>query len=323
MGGKIKNIAVLTSGGDSPGMNAAIRAVVRKGIYHGLDVYGIERGYKGLIDGDIIKLNRSSVSEKLQRGGTFLKSARCLEFIEKEGQKKALDVLKAMEIDAVVVIGGDGSFKGAKKLHEHGIKTIALPGTIDNDLGYTDYTIGFDTAITTVIDAVTKIRDTSSSHDRVFVIEVMGRHCGDIALFAGIASGADSVVVPEVGLDIDEIVTTIKRGKILGKNHSIVLVAEGIGNPYEIKEAIEKESGEQVRVVVIGHLQRGGSPTAFDRILATRMGAEAIDLLLKGESGVAVGIKGNEMINVDIDEAVSTRDKLNKKLYKLAEILEK
>ncbi len=323
MGRNIKNIAVLTSGGDSPGMNAAIRAVVRKGIYHGLDVYGIERGYRGLIDGDIKKLNRSSVSEKLQKGGTFLKSARCLEFLEEEGQQKALDVLKAMEIDALVVIGGDGSFKGAKKLHEYGIKTIAIPGTIDNDLGYTDYTIGFDTAITTVIDAVTKIRDTSSSHDRIFVIEVMGRHCGDIALYAGIASGADSVVVPEIGFNLDEVVTTIKRGKILGKSHSIILVAEGIGNPYEIKDAIEKESGEQVRVVVIGHLQRGGSPTAFDRILATRMGAEAIDLLLKGKSGVAIGIKGNEMKNMDIDDAVSTRDKLNVKLYELAEILEK
>ncbi len=323
MGTNIKNIAVLTSGGDSPGMNAAIRAVVRKGIYHGLDVYGIERGYRGLINGDIKKLNRSSVSEILQRGGTFLKSARCLEFLEEEGQNKALDVLKAMEIDAVVVIGGDGSFKGAKALHEHGIKTIALPGTIDNDLGYTDYTIGFDTAITTVIDAVSKIRDTSSSHERIFIIEVMGRHCGDIALYAGLASGAESVIVPEVGFNLDEVVTTIKRGKIVGKSHNIILLAEGIGNPYEIAKAIENESGEPTRVAVIGHLQRGGSPTAFDRILATRMGAEAIDLLLEEKSGIAIGIQGNNMIHVDIDYAVSKRDKLNMELYELSDILEK
>ncbi len=323
MGRDIKKIAVLTSGGDSPGMNAAIRAVVRKGIYHGFEVYGVQRGYKGLINGDLIKLNRSSVSEVLHRGGTFLKSARCLEFIEEEGQQKALRVLKEKEIDAVVVIGGDGSYKGAKKLHEHGIKTIALPGTIDNDLGYTDYTIGFDTAITTVIDAVSKIRDTSSSHERAFIIEVMGRHCGDIALYAGLASGAETVIVPEIGFNLEEVVDSIRRGRILGKSHNIILLAEGIGNPYDIKKQVEEKSGEQVRLAVIGHLQRGGSPTAFDRILATRMGAKAIDLLLDKKSGVAVGIEGNNMIYVDLDVAINKRDNLNMELFELAEILDK
>ncbi len=323
MGRNIKKIAVLTSGGDSPGMNAAIRAVVRKGLYHGFEVYGIQRGYKGLISGDLIQLNRSSVSEVLHRGGTFLKSARCLEFLEEQGQQKALKVLKEKGIEAVIVIGGDGSFKGAKKLHEYGIKTIALPGTIDNDLGYTDYTIGFDTAITTVIDAVSKIRDTSSSHERTFIIEVMGRNCGDIALYAGLASGAETVIVPEIGFNLEEVVDSIRRGKTLGKSHNIILLAEGIGNPYEIKKQVEEKSDEQVRLAVIGHLQRGGSPTAFDRILATRMGAKAIDLLLDKKSGVAIGIEGNNMIYVDLEIAINKRDKLNMELFELAEILDK
>ncbi len=317
----MKNIAVLTSGGDSPGMNAAIRAIVRKAIYHDFNIYGIERGYKGLIEGNLVKLNRASVSGIIQQGGTFLKSARCEEFEKKSGQKKALEVLKALDIHAVIAIGGDGTFKGVKALDRLGIKTIGIPGTIDNDLGYTDYTIGFDTAITTVMEAVSKLRDTSSSHDRVFIVEVMGRNCGDIALFSGLASGAESLIVPEVGFNIDEIVDDIKRSKIIGKRHNIILLAEGISNPYDVQKEIEKKAGVSTRLAVIGHLQRGGSPTAFDRLLATRMGAKAIDLLIDKKSGVAVGIKGNEIIDVDIDYAVSKRDKLNMELYELAKIL--
>ncbi len=317
----MKNIAVLTSGGDAPGMNAAVRAVVRKGLHHSLEVYGVERGYKGLIEGKLSKLRSSSVSDILQRGGTFLKTARSKEFMTEEGQQKAIDVLSAMDIEAVVVIGGDGSFMGAKALHDKGIKTICIPGTIDNDLGYTDYTIGFHTAIETVTDAVSKLRDTSSSHDRIFVVEVMGRNCGDIALYAGICSGAENIIVPEVEYSMDDIVKSIKRGVLRQKSHHIILLAEGCQDPFKFAKEIEEKSNVVTRVAVIGHLQRGGSPTGFDRMLATRMGAEAIDCLLKNKSGIAIGIKGNNLIHVGIDEAVSQRDKLNKKLYELADIL--
>lgn len=317
----MKNVAVLTSGGDAPGMNAAVRAVVRTGNYYGLKVYGVEKGYSGLIEGKLELMDNGSVSDILQRGGTILKTARSEEFRTEEGLNRAIEVLKLFDIEALVVIGGDGSFKGALELHKRGIKTIGLPGTIDNDLGYTDYTIGFHTAITTVTDAVSKLRDTSSSHERVFVVEVMGRNCGDIALYAGICSGAEHVLVPEVEFDIKAVAESVKSGMLKGKSHHIILLAEGITNPYELTKEIEELSGVPTRLAVIGHLQRGGSPTTFDRMLATRMGAEAIELLCKEQSGLAVGIRGNEMTHTELDDAISRIDRLNMQLYELADIL--
>lgn len=302
-------------------MNAAIRAVVRTGIYHGLEVVGIKRGFQGLLENDFTAMDVSSVSDILQRGGTILKTARSMEFMEEPGQSKALAILQDQAIDALIVIGGDGTFQGAKKLSDMGIPTIGIPGTIDNDLGYTDYTIGFDTAITTVMEAVSKLRDTSSSHGRLFVVEVMGRNCGDIALYAGIISGAENVIVPEIEFKMDALIESIRLGRERGKNHHIILLSEGVGEPYAFAREIEEKSGYSTRLAIIGHLQRGGSPTSFDRMLATRMGAKAIDLILAGETGQAIGIRGNKIIHMDIDQAVQTRDKLSKELYELAEIL--
>ncbi|WP_459129603.1 6-phosphofructokinase [Guggenheimella bovis] len=317
----MKRIGLLTSGGDSPGMNAAIRAVVRTGIYHGFEIIGIERGYDGLLSESFIPLDSRSVSDILFRGGTMLRSARSLEFMEEAGIQKGVEILKKHAIEALIVIGGDGSFRGAKKLSHAGIKTIGIPGTIDNDLGYTDYTIGFDSAITTVMEAVSNIRDTSSSHGRAFVVEVMGRDCGDIALYAGIITGAEKVIVPELPWDYEDIIQSMKDRKKEGKSHYIILLSEGVGNPYEFTQKLEEMSGISTRLAVIGHLQRGGAPSAFDRILATRMGAKAIDLLIEGHTGVAVGIKGSDIISLDIDEAIAVRDHLNLELYELAQIL--
>lgn len=317
----MKTVAVLTSGGDAPGMNAAIRSVVRYARYFNYEVFGIKNGYSGLLDRDMIKLHSRDVSEKLDKGGTFLKTARCKEFMTSEGVEKGAIILNDAQIDSLVVIGGDGSFRGAKALHDRGIKTIAIPGTIDNDLGYTDYTIGFDTAITTVMEAVSKLRDTSSSHSRVFVVQVMGRNCGDIALHAGVISGAEEVIIPEVDFDIDEIAANIKKGMARGKSHYIILMAEGSGNPFKFTKKLEEKSGIHTRLSVIGYLQRGGSPTSFDRMIATRMGARAIELLEEGESGIALGIKGNEIINMDIENAIKYRDKVDMEIYNLAGVL--
>ena len=319
----MKRIAVLTSGGDAPGMNAAIRAVVRTGIDQGLEVFGIRRGYEGLLEGDFFAMQTSSVSDILQRGGTILKSARSQEFLEKEGQIKAAQMLRDKAIDALIVIGGDGSFKGAKRLNDLGIATIGIPGTIDNDLGYTDYTIGFFTAIETVMEAVAKLRDTSSSHGRMFVVEVMGRNCGDIALYAGVISGAENVIVPEVEYDMTELCHSIIAGQERGKNHHIILLSEGVTDATKFTEELEQASGYPARLAVIGHLQRGGSPTAFDRLLATQMGAKAVELLLEGVSGAAVGIRGNKIYCMDIDQAIAVRDRLNMELYGLAQVLAK
>lgn len=319
----MKNIAVITSGGDAPGMNAALRAVVRKAVYNNYDVYAFERGYQGILEKEFQKMNSRSVSDILQRGGTILKSARCLEFKKIEARREAKKTLDTLEIDTLVVIGGDGSFKGALQLEKLGVKTICIPGTIDNDLGYTDYTIGFDTAITTVIEAVSKLRDTSSSHNRVFVVEVMGRNCGDIALYAGLSSGAENIIVPEVKYDINEIIQSVKRGMLSGKSHNIILVAEDVLDVFELSRKIEKETDISSRVAVIGHLQRGGSPTAFDRILATRMGSYAIDLIKDNKSGLAVGIKGNDIIGIDIDKALNKKDIIDKNMYELFKILAK
>jgi len=317
----MKTIAVLTSGGDAPGMNAAIRAVVRAGLDKGMRVMGINRGYAGLINGEIFEMDRRSVSDIIQRGGTILKTARCLEFKEEEVRKKAVEILKVFGIDGLVVIGGDGSFQGAKLLSDLGVATVGLPGTIDNDLQYTDYTIGFDTAVNTVLDAINKLRDTSTSHQRVSVVEVMGRDCGDIALHAGLAGGAECVIIPEKGYDIDEVCKTILEGKRRGKTHNLVLVAEGVGGADEIAKKIEHVTGIESRVTTLGHIQRGGSPTAFDRVLASRLGARAIEVLLEGKTARVVGTRGGKIVDDDITEALSLPRTFDESIYEITRSL--
>ncbi|MEN1759173.1 MULTISPECIES: 6-phosphofructokinase [Anoxynatronum] len=317
----MKTIGVLTSGGDAPGMNAAIRAVVRSAIYHECKVYGILRGYEGLVNAKLKEMNLSSVADIIHRGGTILQTARCEDFKTEAGRKKALNVLEVFNIDGVIVIGGDGSMTGAVKLNEMGIPAIGIPGTIDNDLAYTDYTIGFDTAINTVVEAISKIRDTSSSHGRVNIVEVMGRHCGDIALYCGLAGGAESIVIPEIPHNIDEICRKIIRGKNRGKLHSLILLAEGAGNAMELAKIIEEKTSMETRATILGHIQRGGSPTATDRILASKLGARAVELLLGGKSNRAVGIKCNAIVDVDMKEALTIEKTLDMDTYNLASIL--
>lgn len=317
----MKTIGILTSGGDAPGMNAAIRAVVRSAIYYGCKVYGINRGYKGLIEEDLEEMNLSSVGDIIHRGGTILKSSRCEEFKTEDGRKIAVKVLKKYGIDCLVVIGGDGSFNGALKLTELGFPAIGIPGTIDNDLAYTDYTIGFDTTMNTIIDAIGKIRDTSSSHERVNIIEVMGRHCGDLALYAGLAGGAETIIVPEIKYDIDDVCNKLETTKKRGKRHSIIVLAEGVGNAQDLGKEIVAKTQADLRVTVLGHVQRGGSPTAFDRILASKMGVRAVELLLDGKAGKVVGIKANEIIDMDITQALSMTKDFDKETYEMAKIL--
>lgn len=319
----MKTIGVLTSGGDAPGMNAAVRAVVRMGIEKNLRVMGIKRGYNGLINGDISEFYRSSVSDIIQRGGTILHTARCEEFKTEEGRKKAANILKVFGIDGLVVIGGDGSFRGAQKLTEMGFPAVGVPGTIDNDLAYTDYTIGFDTAVNTVLDAINKIRDTSTSHERVSIIEVMGRHCGDIALYAGLAGGSESIIVPEVETTLEEVCKSVLEGKQKGKSHDIILLAEGVGHADELAKNIQDITGIDARVTVLGHIQRGGSPTAFDRILASKLGAYAVGLLSENKAGRVVGVKGNKVVDYDINEALEMKKDIDHKMLDLAYILSK
>jgi 6-phosphofructokinase 1 len=316
--GRLKRIAVLTSGGDSPGMNAAVRAVVRKAIYHDCKVFGVYRGYAGMMEGDIKELNLGSVGDIIHRGGTMLHTARSEDFKTKEGQLKAVEHLKKHEIEGVVVIGGDGSYRGAQKLAEHGVATIGAPGTIDNDIPGTDFTIGFDTSLNTIIHAIDKIRDTASSHERTYVIEVMGRHAGDLALWSGLAAGAETIMLPEVEHNMEEIIDRLKRGAKRGKKHSIIVVAEGVGSGVEIGESIQKQLNIETRVTVLGHIQRGGSPTGFDRVLASRLGAHAVDLLLEGKSGLAVGIEKNVLVSTSFDEIFSKPHEIDTKMYELS-----
>mgnify|MGYP002613241557 CR=1 FL=1 len=297
----MKRIAVLTSGGDAPGMNAAARAVVLKAISEGIEVFGINRGYAGMVEGDIFQLDAKGVDNILSRGGTFLQSARYPEFAQLEGQLKGIEQLKKHGIEGVVVIGGDGSYHGAMRLTEHGFPAVGLPGTIDNDIVGTDYTIGFDTAVATATEAIDKIQDTAFSHGRTFVVEVMGRHAGDIALWAGIASGADEIIIPEEGFKIENVVESIKEGYAKGRTHNIIILAEGVMPADEFGKAL-KEAGDEsdLRVTELGHIQRGGSPTARDRVLASWMGAHAVDLLKQGIGGVAVGIHNEELVESPI-----------------------
>lgn len=317
----MKRIGVLTSGGDSPGMNAAIRAVVRKAIYYELEVYGIYYGYSGLISGNIKKLEIGSVGDIIHRGGTMLYTARCEEFKTPEGQRKAIEQLNRFGIEGVIVIGGDGSFRGAQKLMEHGFPTVGIPGTIDNDIAGTDYTIGFDTALNTIIDAIDKIRDTATSHERTYVVEVMGRHAGDLALWSGLADGAESILIPEEPYDMEQIVARLKRGHMRGKKHSIIIVAEGAGSGVDIGRKIKEETNLETRVTVLGHIQRGGSPTASDRVLASRLGAKAVELLVKGEKGRMVGIKNNRLHDIALDDALHQTHRVDSEMYKLSQEL--
>ncbi|WP_432402201.1 6-phosphofructokinase [Wukongibacter sp. M2B1] len=317
----MKKIGVLTSGGDAPGMNAAIRSVTRAAIFKGLKVVGIQRGYQGLIEGDMEEMNLSSVGDIIHRGGTILRSARSKEFMTEKGFQKALDVLKIFGVDGLVVIGGDGSFRGAKKLSENDFPTIGIPGTIDNDLGYTDYTIGFDTAVNTVVSAIGNLRDTSSSHGRANIVEVMGRHCGDIALYAGLAGGAENIIIPEMDFNMDEICKKLISGRNRGKLHSIIIVAEGVGKPYDIADEIQERTDIETRVTIMGHLQRGGTPTAQDRVLASRLGSKSVELLIEGEKGRVVGIRENRIIDQEIEEALSVEKEIDKDMYELTKIL--
>ena len=318
----MKRIGLLTSGGDAPGMNAAIRAVVRTAIYYGMEVYGIERGYAGLIDDTISQLEMRSVSDIVQRGGTKLRTARCLEMLTVEGQKKAVSTLEKHGIEGLVVIGGDGSFRGAKCLTEdYGIPTIGIPGTIDNDLEYTDYTLGFDTAVNTCLDLINKLRDTMTSHERISVVEVMGRHCGDIALYAGITSGAEMIVVPEIPYDMEDIVVRINRSRANGKRSNIIVIAEGVMSADAFAKQLQEVTTYSVRATTIGHIQRGGSPSMADRMLAAQFGNKAVRLLKDGRGNRVVGIRKNEIIDMDIIEAVSMKKKFNYELYETLQMI--
>lgn len=317
----MKKIGVLTSGGDSPGMNPAVRAVVRKAIYHNIEVYGIYGGYAGLISGNIKKLELGSVGDIIHRGGTMLYSARCEEFKTKEGQQKGIEQLKKLGIEGLVVIGGDGSYRGAKALTEQGFPCVGVPGTIDNDIPGTEYTIGFDTALNTVIDAIDKIRDTATSHERTFIIEVMGRDAGDIALWAGLAGGAETILIPEEKYDMNEIAGRLKSGHERGKKHSIIVVAEGVCSATEFAKQLKDATNYDTRITVLGHIQRGGSPTAFDRVLASRLGARAVELLLEEKGGRAVGIERNQLVDYDIIEALGRKHTVDLNLFKLSKEL--
>jgi len=318
----MKKIGILTSGGDSPGMNAAVRAVVRRALYEGIKVCGIRRGYEGLIKGDIFDMDISSVADIIHRGGTFLGTARSLEFKTDEGFQKARNIIDIFGIDGMVVIGGDGSLAGAQKLSNAGIPTIGIPGTIDNDLGYTEYSIGFHTAVNTVISAIGNIRDTSTSHGRANIIEVMGRECGDIALYAGVAGGAESILIPEKEVDMDTVCKRIINGVNRGKLHSIIILAEGAKiDSKDLVSEIESIAGMETRMTVLGHIQRGGIPTAFDRIIASKFGSKAVELLKEGIGGRAVGIQGTKVIDLDINEALSVEKVIDQDLYEMADIL--
>lgn len=312
---KINSIGILTSGGDAPGMNAAIRAVTRAGIFAGYKVYGIYRGYRGLITDEIQEFSTQNVSNIIQRGGTILKTARCKEFQTAEGRQCAYDVLRRHEIDALVVIGGDGSLTGARIFaNEFNFPIIGLPGTIDNDLFGTDSSIGYDTALNTIMDCVDKIRDTATSHERLFFIEVMGRDAGFLALNGAIASGAEAAIIPEISTQVDQLAELIKNGFRKSKNSSIVLVAESpiTGGAMGLAKRVEEEyPGYDVRVSILGHLQRGGSPTAFDRILASRMGAAAIDALQDDQRNVMIGIKNDEIVYVPLSKAIKNDKPIN------------
>ncbi|MCH5162314.1 MAG: 6-phosphofructokinase [Clostridiales bacterium] len=317
----MNKIAVLTSGGDAPGMNAAIRAVVRYGIGVGMEVFGVERGFQGLINDAFIPMTMRSVSDIIQRGGTILKTARCLEFKTEEGQQKAIENLKKHGVEGLIVIGGDGSFMGAKALTDRGFPSIGIPGTIDNDLAYTDFTLGFDTACNTILDAINKIRDTMSSHERVSIIEVMGRNCGDLALYCGLCGGAEVIVVPEHPMSIDEIIKCLGCNGENNKTSGIIVLAEGAGRASELKEELLKRTDLAVKSTVLGYQQRGGSPSYRDRFLGTCFGVHAVKLLAMGVGNRIVGIKENRIYDMDIIQGCAMKKKFDLDLYKMAQVV--
>lgn len=328
-----KRIAVLTSGGDAPGMNAAIRAVVRCGVANGFEVIGVERGYYGLMRGHFVEFTAQMIDDNLHRGGTMLRSARAEEFKTVEGRKVAVEHLKRAGVDGLVVIGGDGSFAGALELWRMGVKTVGIPATIDNDVNGTDVSIGFDTAVNTVIHAVNQLRDTAYSHDRVYVVEVMGRNSGYIALYSGLAVGADAILIPEFPEAVEALCSKIDQVHKAGKAHSIVIVAEGVAGGagsarrfedsagFQIAKLISENTGHETRVTVLGHLQRGGSPTASDRLIASRLGEAAVRLLARGIGGRMVGIRGNDVVDLPLEEAIGRQKPINRDFYELANFL--
>jgi 6-phosphofructokinase 1 len=325
MAKRVTKIGVLTSGGDAPGMNAAVRAVVRTGIYHGLDVYGIMRGYTGMVENDIFKMESRSVANVIQRGGTILKTSRCKEFLTPEGRKKAYNNLKKLGINGLVIIGGDGSFRGAQTFsNEFDIPCVGLPGTIDKDIAGTDFTIGFDTAVNTAVEAIDKIRDTADAHDRLFIIEVMGRDAGYIALHSGIATGAENILIPERKTDIEEIIKQLAEKERRHKLVNLIVVAEGddFGGADEIGRIIkERLPIQEVRVCILGHIQRGGSPSCFDRLIASRMGYSAVECLIDGRFNVFVGMVNNRMHYTPLNEAVKKKQRINEEWMKIVKIL--
>ncbi|MDA8336605.1 MAG: 6-phosphofructokinase [Peptococcaceae bacterium] len=318
----MRRIGVLTSSGDAPGMNAAIRAVVRKAVYHGVEVMGIRRGFAGLIEADIQPVGLGSAGEIIHRGGTVLRTARSEEFKTREGRAKAGQNVERFELQGLAVIGGGGSFQGALALHrEYGLPVVGIPATIDNDVSGTDYCIGFDTAVNSVLDAINKIRDTATSHERTFVIEVMGRDTGFIALSAGLAGGAESILIPEEPFSIQDVCDKLRRGQRRGKQHSIIVVAEGAASGPEIGQVVKEHSGLDTKVALLGHVQRGGAPTAFDRILASRLGAHAVQLLMSGSTSRMVGMVDGQIVDSDLEQATAGKKPIDRDLYRLAAVL--
>lgn len=311
----VKCIGVLTSGGDAPGMNAAIRAVTRTCLNKGIKIYGVRLGYKGLHDGEFIEFDRHSTRNIINIGGTFLKSARFPEFKDPKVRKEAIEQMKKVGMEALVVIGGDGSYNGALKLTEMGINCIGIPGTIDNDIPDTDFTIGFDTALNTIVDALDKLRDTSSSHQRCTILEVMGRRCGDLAVHAGLACGAEMIVTSESGFDEEEVIETLKRSKASDKKHALVVITEHITDVHELAKRVEEATGFETRANVLGHMQRGGRPSARDRVLATRMGIKAVELLEEGKGGLCISDVKGEIVGLPIQEVLGHKRKINQGIY--------
>ena len=319
---QIKTIGVLTSGGDAPGMNAAVRAVVRTGLHKGFRMIGIQRGYNGLLNGECFEMNLRSVSNIISAGGTILYTARCLEFKTKEGQDKGAEKCRELGIDALVVIGGDGSYRGARALAHRGIPMIGLPGTIDNDIACSEYTIGYDTAMNTAVEAIDRLRDTMQSHERCSVVEVMGRNAGHLALYVGLATGATAVLVPEKPLDFDgDVIDRIRQARLAGNTHFMIIVAEGAGSAIEIGKGIHEELGLDPRVTILGHIQRGGTPSARDRVMASRMGYQAVKALAEGKTNRVICARAGQMVDIDITEGLSMKKGLNEQQYEVLQAM--
>ncbi|KRM88036.1 6-phosphofructokinase [Lacticaseibacillus thailandensis] len=317
----MKRIGIMTSGGDAPGMNAAVRAVTRKAEHEGLEAYGINYGFAGLLAGDIFRIDSRTADDIINRGGTILYSARFPEFAQEPVQLKGVEQLKKFGIDAIVVIGGDGSYHGALRLNEHGFNAMGLPGTIDNDIPYTDFTIGFDSALNTAVHAMDNLRDTAASHERTFVVEVMGRNAGDIAMWAAVASAAEDVIIPEKDFDVAEVAAKLKSSRARGQKHAIIVLAEGVMTAAEFADKLKPYGDFQLRATTIGHVQRGGSPTAFDRVLASRMGSYAVELLMEGKGGLAIGIQNNKLVTHNMLDLFDAKHEPEMDVYKVAKEL--